>query len=106
MGRTRNNKHGSSVVTHKNKNILPQINLSEDFNESNESRSRLNMFNGGDNNGGDILPNMENQLAIYTISEKVKYPGDDYLMKVCYDALSSASNEKLQTKIKHVGWKR
>jgi len=73
MGRTRNNKHGSSVVTHKNKNILPQINLSEDFNESNESRRRLNMFNGGDNNGGDILPNMENQLAHVRSTVRIVY---------------------------------
>lgn len=44
--------------------------------------------------------------AIYAMIEKVKYPNDERLMKVCYEALSNANSEEFQKKIKNGGWKR
>jgi hypothetical protein len=43
--------------------------------------------------------------AVYTLSGKVKYPSDERLMQVCYDALSDAGNDDFNT-IKRGGWKR
>lgn len=44
--------------------------------------------------------------AIYTIIDKVKYPDDECIMQVCYDALSDAENNNFNKKIKQGGWKR
>jgi hypothetical protein len=40
------------------------------------------------------------------MTDKVKYPSDERLMQVCYDALSDTRNEELQNRIKRGGWKR
>ncbi|CAB4401547.1 unnamed protein product [Rhizophagus irregularis] len=41
--------------------------------------------------------------AIYTLSEKVKYPNDERIMQVCYDALANIGNEDFLNVIKHSG---
>ena len=52
-----------------------------------------------------ISQDMINQ-AISTTSKKVKYPSKEYLIKICYNALSDANNEEFQNKIKHGRWRR
>ncbi|CAB4487136.1 unnamed protein product [Rhizophagus irregularis] len=44
--------------------------------------------------------------AVYTLSEKVKYPSDERIMQVCYDALADIGNEDFLNIIKRGGWKR
>ncbi|CAB4417098.1 unnamed protein product [Rhizophagus irregularis] len=43
--------------------------------------------------------------AIYTTIDKVKYPDDERIMQVCYDALLDAENDTFNKKIKQGGWK-
>jgi hypothetical protein len=44
--------------------------------------------------------------AVYNKIEKRKYPNDEQLMQVCYDALVNANKEEFQNKIRNGGWKR
>ena len=44
--------------------------------------------------------------AVYTVIEKRKYPNDEQLMQVCYDALINANKEEFQNRIRSGGWKR
>ncbi|CAG8850901.1 7762_t:CDS:1, partial [Racocetra persica] len=39
--------------------------------------------------------------AIYGIIEKVKYPTDERVIDICYNALSDTKNDEFQNKIKN-----
>ncbi|PKY53007.1 hypothetical protein RhiirA4_425711 [Rhizophagus irregularis] len=41
--------------------------------------------------------------AIYTTTERSKYPSDERLMQVCYNALLNENDEEFQNKIKNIG---
>ncbi|CAB5193393.1 unnamed protein product [Rhizophagus irregularis] len=44
--------------------------------------------------------------AIYTMTERSKYPSDERLMQVCYNALLNANGKEFQNKMKNIGWRR
>ncbi|CAG8698092.1 12125_t:CDS:2 [Gigaspora margarita] len=117
MGHT---KKSTFIPTHRGtKHTLPSIDLLEEqtnFPSTSIMESNLDML---DDNG--ILPDPESSdnensysstiksmqedtisQVIYGIIKKTKYPNDELLMKVCYEALVAMKGDEFKNKIKYI----